>query len=116
VLDQDATDVVLGGTGHIGSATAEALLRAGRRVRIVTRSPAKAKVWAARGAEPAIADVQDKAAMADVLSASSPTRVFALNPPGSITGDPDTDENRTAEAIAEALGAAAVERVVALST
>lgn len=78
----DATYVVLGGTGHIGSATAEALLRSGRHVRVVTRSAAKANAWAARGAEPAVADIEDRAAMARALSAPSPTRVFALNPPG----------------------------------
>jgi len=54
--------------------------------------------------------------MARALSATSPARVFALNPPGSITADPDADEDRTADAIIEALGAAQVQRVVALST
>lgn len=116
MLDDDATYVVLGGTGHIGSAVAEALLRSGRHVRVVTRSAVKATAWAARGAEPAIADVEDRAAMARVLASPSPARVFALNPPGSITADPDTDEDRTADAIVEVLGAAPVERVVALST
>lgn len=116
MLDDDATYVVLGGTGHIGSAIAEALLRSGRHVRVVTRSAAKADAWAARGAEPAIADIEDRLAIARVLSATSAARVFALNPPGSITGDPDADEDRTADAIVEALDAAQVERVVALST
>lgn len=112
----DATYVVLGGTGHIGSATAEALLRSGRHVRVVTRSAAKANAWAARGAEPAVADIEDRAATARALSAPSPTRVFALNPVGSVTADPDADEDRTADAISEALATAPAERVVALST
>ena len=116
MLDDGVTHVVLGATGHIGSATADALLRAGRRVCVVTRSTDKAAAWAARGAEPAVADLGDRAAMAGVLSSSSPVRVFALNPPGSIRADPDADEDRTAAAIVEALGAARVERVVALST
>lgn len=54
--------------------------------------------------------------MARVLSAPSPVRVFALNPPGSIAADPDVDEDRTADAISDALATAQVERVVALST
>lgn len=116
MLDDDASYVVLGGTGHIGSATASALLRSGRRVRVVTRSAAKATAWAARGAEPAIADVRDPAALASVLASGPPARVFALNPPGSIAADPDADEDRTATAIFEALRATDVERVVALST
>ena len=116
MLTDDATYVVLGGTGHIGSPTAEALLRAGRRVRVVTRSTVKAEAWAARGAERAVADVEDTAALTRVLLSPGPVRVFALNPPGSIRADPDTDEERTATAIVEALEAARVERVVALST
>jgi len=116
VLQDGATYVVLGGTGHIGSAVAESLVQAGRHVRVVTRSGSKATAWAARGAEPAVADVQDSAAMARVLSSPPAARVFALNPPGAITADPDADEDRTADAIVEALAAAQVDRVVALST
>lgn len=115
-MGDNTTYVVLGGTGHLGSATAEALLRAGRHVRLVTRSGAKADAWAARGARPVVADIEDEAAMARVLSAASPVRVFALNPPGSVTGDPDAAEDRTADAITAALAASPVERVVALST
>jgi len=54
--------------------------------------------------------------MARVLSTTSSARVFALNPPGSTTADPDAEECRTAHAIVEAIGAAQPERVVALST
>jgi uncharacterized protein YbjT (DUF2867 family) len=112
----DPTYVVLGGTGHIGSATARALLRSRRRVRVVTRSTEKAAVWKARGADPVVADVADPAALAGAFVSSSAVRVFALNPLGSIIGDPDADEDRTADAIVAALDATPVERVVALST
>lgn len=54
--------------------------------------------------------------MTRVLSSLLPVRVFALNPSGSIRADPDAEEDRTAAAIFEALRAAGVERVVALST
>ena len=112
----DPTYVVLGGTGHIGSATARTLLRSGRHVRVLTRSTTKAAAWGALGAEPVVADIADPAALARAFTSSSAVRVFALNPPGSIAGDPDADEDRTADAIVAALGAAGVERVVALST
>ena len=112
----DPTYVVLGGTGHIGSATARALLRSTHRVRVVTRSTDKATAWVALGAEPVVADIEDPAALARAFASSSAVRVFALNPPGSIAGDPDADEDRTADAIVAALDAAPVERVVALST
>lgn len=110
----DPTYVVLGGTGHIGSATARTLLRSTHRVRVVTRSTQKAAAWVALGAEPVVADIEDPAALARALASSSAVRVFALNPPGSIAGDPDADEDRTADAIVAALDAAPVERVVAL--
>ena len=112
----DPTYVVLGGTGHIGSATARALLSTRRRVRVVTRSTEKAAAWVALGAEPVVADIEDPAALARAFDSSSAVRVFALNPPGSIAGDPDAEEDRTANAIVAALDAAPVERVVALST
>ena len=115
-MRHDPTYVVLGGTGHIGSATARTLLQQSRRVRVVTRSTEKASAWAALAAEPVVADIEEPAAMAQVLASSSAVRVFALNPPGSIAGDPDADEDRTADAIAAALDAAIVDRVVALST
>lgn len=112
----DPTYVVLGGTGHIGSATARTLLRSTRRVRVVTRSTEKAAAWVALGAEPVVADIEDPAALARAFASSSAVRVLALNPPGSIAGDPDADEDRTADAIVAALDAATVDRVVALST
>lgn len=41
--------VIMGGTGHVGSATAQALLARGQAVTIVTRSAARAERWRAQG-------------------------------------------------------------------
>src|SRR5688572_21691967 len=49
--------VIMGGTGHVGSATAAALLGRGEAVTIVTRDAKRAEKWRARGAEIAEADV-----------------------------------------------------------
>lgn len=84
----DASHVVLGGSGHIASAPAEAVLRSTRHVGIVTCSASKAAEWSARGAGPAVVDLEDQAAMAHVPSSSSPVRAFALDRPGSISSDP----------------------------
>ncbi len=51
--------LVYGGTGTQGSPVVEQLLDAGGRVRMVTRQAARAKHWAARGAEVAVADLGD---------------------------------------------------------
>ena len=116
VVSDDMSYVILGGTGHIGSAVADALLQSQQHVRVVTRSSAKAAEWEARGAEPVVADIEDETALTDILTSGRHVRVFALNPPGSIHADPDADEVRTASAVVEALDAARVDRVVALST
>ena len=51
--------VVLGATGHVGSAAANALLQSGKSVTIITRDEAKATAWRSRGAEAAVVDVAD---------------------------------------------------------
>ena len=43
--------IIMGGTGHVGAATARALLARGAEVTIVTRSAARAAHWRARGAD-----------------------------------------------------------------
>ncbi len=108
--------VVLGATGHVGSAVASTLLGGGHRVRVITRSAQKGSAWAARGAEVAVVDIADVAALQGVLSSAEQVRVLALNPPGPVDGDPDAAETSTADAIVAALLPAGPERVVALST
>ena len=107
--------VVLGATGHLGSAVARSLLDRGEQVTVVTRSPAKARTWEANGAAAAVVDVHDPEALRAVLPEGG--RLFALNPPADPTnGDTDAEENVTGDAIATAIHGAGLERVVALST
>ena len=60
--------VVFGVTGRTGAAAADALLRAGQAVRVVVRDPAKARPWSERGAQVAVADLTDLAAMTSALT------------------------------------------------
>jgi len=58
---------VFGVTGRTGAAAADTLLRAGHAVRVVVRDPARGRAWAERGAEIAVADLTDLAAMTRAL-------------------------------------------------
>lgn len=58
---------VFGVTGRTGAAAADALLRAGHAVRVVVRDPAQGRAWTQRGAEVAVADLTDLAAMTRAL-------------------------------------------------
>lgn len=60
--------VVTGVTGRTGAVAAQALIDAGVAVRVVVRDRAKAARWAEQGAEVAVADLADSAAL---------TRAFA---------------------------------------
>ena len=105
---------VLGATGHVGSAVAQALLDLGEPVTVVTRSEAKAAAWRQRGAEPALADVGNPGQLRTVLRRCR--RAFLLNPPAAPSTDTDREEHRTLAAIVEALSGSGLEKVVLEST
>lgn len=106
--------IVLGGTGHVGSAVVDTLLARGEAVTLVTRNAAHAAPWAARGAQVAQADILDVDALREVLRQGR--RAFLLNPPADPSGDTDAVERRTVDAILAAVEGAGLEKVVAEST
>jgi uncharacterized protein YbjT (DUF2867 family) len=106
--------IVVGATGHVGSAVAKILLDEGEAVTVVTRSPQKADAWRRRGAEVAIADVHDVSSMREVFRRGR--RAFLLNPPADISSDTDREERRTVHCLLEALDGSGLEKVVAEST
>lgn len=106
--------IVLGASGHVGSAAATALLEAGQPVTAVLHDPAKAAEWEARGARTAIVDVRDSDALRDVFKTGR--RAFLLNPPADIATDTDREENATVRGIVMALDGSGLEKVVAAST
>jgi uncharacterized protein YbjT (DUF2867 family) len=89
--------IILGGTGHVGSAAAMSLLRQGEAVTIVTRDPSKCADWTRRGAEIAVADVHDSEALRQVFRQGE--RLFLLNPPADPSTDTDVEERKTVAAI-----------------
>lgn len=106
--------IILGGTGHVGSATVEALLARREAVTVVTRDGAKADVWSRQGAHVAIANARDVASLRRVFRQGQ--RLFLLNPPADPASDTDVEERRTVASIVAALEGSGLERIVALSS
>jgi uncharacterized protein YbjT (DUF2867 family) len=106
--------VIMGGTGHVGSATADSLLARGEAVTIVTRSAEHADEWRRKGADIAEADVEDVASLRAALRLGR--RAFLLNPPADTSTDTDAVERRTVAKILAALEDSGLEKVVAEST
>lgn len=106
--------MILGGTGHIGSALAQTLLDRDEPVLVVTHDAGKQSDWEHRGAEVAVVDVADADALREVFRRG--TRAFLLNPPADPSGDTDAEERRTVRAILDALDGSGLELVVAEST
>lgn len=103
--------VIMGGTGHVGSATAEALLARGAAVTLVTRSADRAEEWRAKGADIAEADVEDVASLRAAFRRGR--RALLLNPPADTSTDTDAVERRTVAKILAALEGSGLEKVVA---
>lgn len=105
---------ITGITGQVGGQLATTLLDEGRTVRAVLRDVAKAPAWRARGCDVAVATMDDAAALTAAFA--DVEAVFVLLPP---TFDPSPDfaeARRCIAAVATALRAARVPRVVCLST
>lgn len=106
--------IVLGATGHVGSAVAAALLDAGEAVTVVTRGADKAAGWRARGAEAAVLDVADADGLRAIFRRGR--RAFLLNPPAAPSTDTDVEEHRTLAGIVAALDGSGLEKAVLEST
>lgn len=105
---------ITGITGQVGSALGEQLLAAGLPVRAVVRDAAKGAAWAGRGAEVALADVNDAAALTRAFNGAE--AVFVLLPPTFDPSEGFPEARRSIAALREALAAARPARVVVLST
>lgn len=103
---------ITGVTGHVGGAAAQELLRRGAPVRAVVRDAAKRERWAQQGAETAIADFGDRAALAEALRGSD--GAFVLLPTIPTAGD--AEHRQLADTIAAAVTDSGVPHVVLLSS
>lgn len=106
--------VVMGATGNVGGAVADALIEQGEEVTVLTRHPESADHWRDKGAQVAQADADDVESLRTAFRAGK--RAFLLNPPADPTGDSDTAERRTIGNILAALEGSGLEKVVAAST
>src|SRR6266446_1655927 len=106
--------VVLGASGNTGRVVAETLLRQKKQVRVVLHDAAKGKAWGKAGADVAIADVDEGAALKRAFSGAE--GAYVLLPPNFSSSNVRVDNNRRASTIAAAVEAAGVPHVVMLSS
>lgn len=106
--------VVTGVSGRTGAATARALLKAGKRVRVVMRDSAKGDIWVDQGAEVAIADLTDVSALSNALAGAE--GAYILSPQQYARDDLFAQADIMARAIAEAANKARLPKLVALSS
>lgn len=106
--------VVTGATGNTGRVIANRLLDAGKKVRVVSRSADHLKPFVARGAEPFVAELSDRAALQKAFTGAE--AVYAMIPPNATSQDYRAEQRQVTDAVAGALQAAGVKHVVALSS
>lgn len=106
---------IAGVSGHTGAVVANTLLAAGKPVRVIVRDAAKGAEWSAKGAEVAVASLDDRAALARALRGA--TGAYLLIPPNGWTQtNLATDRAKYAAAIVGAVGDARPGHVVLLSS
>jgi uncharacterized protein YbjT (DUF2867 family) len=86
-------NIITGGTGPVGSALAETLLKKGEKVTVISRSSKRAKEWAKKGALFAVADIYDTDAMHEIYKTAK--SVFVLNPSADPTTNTPVQERKT---------------------
>lgn len=105
---------VAGVTGHTGSVVAEELLRRGKKVRVIVRSAEKGESWKSKGAEVAVASVDDAKALGAALSGAE--GAYLLSPPDMASTDMLARGRAVGDAFAEAIRISGVPHVVFLSS
>jgi uncharacterized protein YbjT (DUF2867 family) len=106
--------VVAGATGHTGSAAAETLLERKQPVRVIVRTADKGAAWKARGAEVAVASLDDAEALAKVFEGAA--GAYLLVPPNYAAASYLDDRKKVADALAKAIKASGLGHVVFLSS
>jgi uncharacterized protein YbjT (DUF2867 family) len=108
------TYVIAGVTGNTGSVVARTLLAAGEKVRVVVRDADKGEPFRRDGAEVAVADLLDTAALTQALKGAR--GAYLLLPPSVQNEDVLAHQARVTESIASAVAEARVPHVVFLSS
>ncbi|ARQ01662.1 NmrA family NAD(P)-binding protein [Pseudorhodoplanes sinuspersici] len=105
--------VVFGANGRAGGETAHALIERGEAVRVAVRRPEQGEAWKARGADVAVASIDDANAVSAALEGA--TAAFLFNPP-PVAGDPFAQATQVGSALAEAVRRTHLPRAVVLSS
>jgi uncharacterized protein YbjT (DUF2867 family) len=105
---------ILGATGHIGTVIARKLLEKGENVRVFGRSAERLREFAEKGAEAAIGDVKDVAALTQALTGAR--AAFLMVPPSMTAQDYRAEQDQTTDALAAAAKASGLQYAVNLSS
>jgi uncharacterized protein YbjT (DUF2867 family) len=105
---------IMGISGRVGGAIAENLLAQGEQIRAIVRNPEKAARWRDRGAEIAIADVDDPDALASAFAGTD--GVFLMVPPNFAPAPGFPETRKTLAAYYVALAKALPKKAVYLSS
>lgn len=108
------TFAIAGVSGHTGKIVAESLLARGKKVRVIVRDAAKGEPWRARGAEVAVADLSDSAALTQALRGAE--GAFLLVPPSYGPQTYREHQSSTARALHRAITDSGVPHVAFLSS
>lgn len=106
--------VIAGVSGKTGSATANALLARGEAVTVIVREAAKGEAWRARGAQVAVADLADSAALTTALRGAK--GAYLLNPPDYASTDPIAAAHRVGASFGKAIAGSDVAHAVVVSS
>ncbi len=106
--------VVVGATGNTGSAVVETLLSRKQPVRIVVRSADKGATWKAKGAEIAVASLDDVSALTKAFEGAK--GVYLLVPPNYGAAAWLADQRERMDCAADAVKRSGIGHVVFLSS
>nr|MBI3613438.1 NAD(P)H-binding protein [Nitrospirota bacterium] len=106
--------VVAGVTGNTGSVVAQTLLDRKQPVRVIVRTADKGAAWKAKGAEVAVASLDDAQALTKAFEGA--TGAYLLVPPNYAAPSYFEDRKRVTDALAKAVKASGLGHVVFLSS
>lgn len=106
--------VIAGVSGNTGSIVANALLEQGKKVRVIVRDAKNGEPWKARGAEVAVASIDDEAGLTKALEGA--TGAYLLSPPDLGAKDFIAQRRASVETLARAVENSKVPHVVLLSS
>lgn len=106
--------VVAGVTGNTGSVVAQTLLDQKQAVRVIVRTADKGAAWKAKGAEVALASLDDAQALTKALEGA--TGAYLLVPPNYAATAYLDDRKKVTDALAKAVKASGIGHVVFLSS